>query len=76
MNVVSVLLAESHTFHSTLQQLYRKKPGLAVTCAKVPQNMDKNRYKDVLPCESKVQFLPNLLFKTSVLNLLIKDFII
>ncbi|XP_053121870.1 tyrosine-protein phosphatase non-receptor type 3 isoform X3 [Hemicordylus capensis] len=31
------------------EQLYRKKPGLVVTCAKLPQNMDKNRYKDVLP---------------------------
>ncbi|KAL8165844.1 UNVERIFIED_CONTAM: Tyrosine-protein phosphatase non-receptor type 3 [Gekko kuhli] len=31
------------------KQLYRKKPGLAVTYAKLPQNMDKNRYKDVLP---------------------------
>ncbi|KAK2511214.1 Ptpn3 [Columba guinea] len=39
-------------FHSVLQQLYRKKPGLAVTCAKVPQNMDKNRYKDVLPYDA------------------------
>uniref|UniRef100_A0A4W3JIV2 protein-tyrosine-phosphatase n=1 Tax=Callorhinchus milii TaxID=7868 RepID=A0A4W3JIV2_CALMI len=26
-----------------------KKPGMAITCAKLPQNMDKNRYKDVLP---------------------------
>ncbi|KFQ70218.1 Tyrosine-protein phosphatase non-receptor type 3, partial [Phaethon lepturus] len=34
------------------EQLYRKKPGLAVTCAKVPQNMDKNRYKDVLPYDA------------------------
>ncbi|XP_040288284.1 LOW QUALITY PROTEIN: tyrosine-protein phosphatase non-receptor type 3 [Bufo bufo] len=31
------------------EQLYRKKPGLAITCAKSGQNMDKNRYKDVLP---------------------------
>ncbi|XP_061851396.1 tyrosine-protein phosphatase non-receptor type 3 isoform X5 [Colius striatus] len=34
------------------EQLYRKKPGLSVTCAKVPQNMDKNRYKDVLPYDA------------------------
>ncbi|XP_043396352.1 tyrosine-protein phosphatase non-receptor type 3 isoform X2 [Chelonia mydas] len=34
------------------EQLYRKKPGLAVTCAKIPQNMDKNRYKDVLPYDA------------------------
>nr|XP_033786521.1 tyrosine-protein phosphatase non-receptor type 3 isoform X2 [Geotrypetes seraphini]XP_033786522.1 tyrosine-protein phosphatase non-receptor type 3 isoform X2 [Geotrypetes seraphini] len=31
------------------EQLYRKKPGLAITHAKTGQNMDKNRYKDVLP---------------------------
>ncbi|MEE6465379.1 hypothetical protein FKM82_006539 [Ascaphus truei] len=33
-------------------QLYRKKPGLAITCAKTGQNMDKNRYKDVLPYDA------------------------
>ncbi|XP_062987281.1 tyrosine-protein phosphatase non-receptor type 3 isoform X2 [Elgaria multicarinata webbii] len=40
---------ESGTVLIQFEQLYRKKPGLAVTCAKLPQNMDKNRYKDVLP---------------------------
>ncbi|XP_075068896.1 tyrosine-protein phosphatase non-receptor type 3 isoform X3 [Mixophyes fleayi] len=34
------------------EQLYRKKPGLAITCAKTGQNMDKNRYKDVLPYDA------------------------
>ncbi|KAM3928940.1 tyrosine-protein phosphatase non-receptor type 3 isoform 2-T2 [Leptodactylus fuscus] len=34
------------------EQLYRKKPGLAITCAKTGQNMDKNRYKDVLPYDT------------------------
>nr|XP_060637425.1 tyrosine-protein phosphatase non-receptor type 3 isoform X3 [Anolis sagrei ordinatus] len=40
---------ESGTILIQFEQLYRKKPGLAITCAKLPQNMDKNRYKDVLP---------------------------
>ncbi|XP_060103808.1 tyrosine-protein phosphatase non-receptor type 3 isoform X2 [Heteronotia binoei] len=40
---------ESGTVLIQFEQLYRKKPGLAVTYAKLPQNMDKNRYKDVLP---------------------------
>ncbi|KAG8442542.1 hypothetical protein GDO86_011371 [Hymenochirus boettgeri] len=34
------------------EQLYRKKPGLAISCAKTGQNMDKNRYKDVLPYDA------------------------
>ncbi|XP_072431675.1 tyrosine-protein phosphatase non-receptor type 3-like isoform X1 [Chiloscyllium punctatum] len=40
---------ESGAILNQFDQLYRKKPGLAVTHAKMPQNMDKNRYKDVLP---------------------------
>uniref|UniRef100_A0A672TUA5 Tyrosine-protein phosphatase n=1 Tax=Strigops habroptila TaxID=2489341 RepID=A0A672TUA5_STRHB len=43
---------EGGTVLIQFEQLYRKKPGLAVTCAKVPQNMDKNRYKDVLPYDA------------------------
>ncbi|KAM7175605.1 tyrosine-protein phosphatase non-receptor type 3 isoform 3-T5 [Macrochelys suwanniensis] len=43
---------ESGTVLIQFEQLYRKKPGLAVTCAKIPQNMDKNRYKDVLPYDA------------------------
>ncbi|XP_014794172.1 PREDICTED: tyrosine-protein phosphatase non-receptor type 3 isoform X4 [Calidris pugnax] len=43
---------ESGSVLIQFEQLYRKKPGLAVTCAKVPQNMDKNRYKDVLPYDA------------------------
>ncbi|KYO48491.1 hypothetical protein Y1Q_0022680 [Alligator mississippiensis] len=43
---------ENGTVLTQFEQLYRKKPGLAVTCAKVPQNMDKNRYKDVLPYDA------------------------
>ncbi|KAJ8004931.1 hypothetical protein DPEC_G00141410 [Dallia pectoralis] len=35
------------TFH--FENLYRRKPGLSVACACLPENTDKNRYKDVLP---------------------------
>ncbi|KAJ8290619.1 hypothetical protein GJAV_G00015360 [Gymnothorax javanicus] len=31
------------------EHLYRKKAGLSVSFAKLPQNMEKNRYKDILP---------------------------
>ncbi|XP_062899990.1 tyrosine-protein phosphatase non-receptor type 3-like isoform X1 [Mobula hypostoma] len=30
-------------------QLYRKKPGFVISCAKMTKNVDRNRYKDVLP---------------------------
>uniref|UniRef100_A0A6Q2ZQ90 protein-tyrosine-phosphatase n=1 Tax=Esox lucius TaxID=8010 RepID=A0A6Q2ZQ90_ESOLU len=32
-----------------VRNLYRRKPGLTVACACLPENTDKNRYKDVLP---------------------------
>uniref|UniRef100_A0A8C7DED3 protein-tyrosine-phosphatase n=1 Tax=Oncorhynchus kisutch TaxID=8019 RepID=A0A8C7DED3_ONCKI len=35
------------TFH--FENLYMRKPGLSVACARLPENTDKNRYKDVLP---------------------------
>uniref|UniRef100_A0A671MSW5 protein-tyrosine-phosphatase n=1 Tax=Sinocyclocheilus anshuiensis TaxID=1608454 RepID=A0A671MSW5_9TELE len=31
------------------EKLYRKKEGMSMCCAKQSENMDKNRYKDVLP---------------------------
>lgn len=33
-----------------LQQLYRKRPGMTMLCAKLPQNVSKNRYRDISPC--------------------------
>lgn len=33
------------------QKLYRKKAGQIMSCAKLSENMEKNRYKDVLPCK-------------------------
>lgn len=32
------------------QQLYRKRPGMTMLCAKLPQNVSKNRYRDISPC--------------------------
>uniref|UniRef100_A0A2K6V8G6 Tyrosine-protein phosphatase non-receptor type n=1 Tax=Saimiri boliviensis boliviensis TaxID=39432 RepID=A0A2K6V8G6_SAIBB len=43
---------ETGTVLIQFEQLYRKKPGLAITFAKLPQNLDKNRYKDVLPYDT------------------------
>ncbi len=34
-----------------LQQLYRKRPGMSMSCARLPQNVSKNRYRDISPCE-------------------------
>uniref|UniRef100_A0A8C1J0P3 protein-tyrosine-phosphatase n=1 Tax=Cyprinus carpio TaxID=7962 RepID=A0A8C1J0P3_CYPCA len=31
------------------EKLYKKKEGMTMSCAKQSENMDKNRYKDVLP---------------------------
>ncbi|XP_069051113.1 tyrosine-protein phosphatase non-receptor type 3 isoform X1 [Lepisosteus oculatus] len=43
---------QSGTLLIQFEQLYRKKPGMAMLCAKLPQNMEKNRYKDVLPYDT------------------------
>ncbi|XP_041119879.1 tyrosine-protein phosphatase non-receptor type 4-like isoform X1 [Polyodon spathula] len=33
-------------------QLYRKKPGMAMSCARLPQNIPKNRYRDISPYDA------------------------
>uniref|UniRef100_A0A7N6BY84 Tyrosine-protein phosphatase n=1 Tax=Anabas testudineus TaxID=64144 RepID=A0A7N6BY84_ANATE len=33
-------------------QLYRKKPGMTMLCAKLPQNVSKNRYRDISPYDA------------------------
>ncbi|XP_034466453.1 tyrosine-protein phosphatase non-receptor type 3 isoform X1 [Hippoglossus hippoglossus] len=40
---------QSGTLCFHFENLYRRKPGLSLTCARLPENMEKNRYKDVLP---------------------------
>ncbi|XP_031414348.1 tyrosine-protein phosphatase non-receptor type 4 isoform X2 [Clupea harengus] len=33
-------------------QLYRKRPGMTMCCAKLPQNISKNRYRDISPYDA------------------------
>ncbi|KAM6970309.1 tyrosine-protein phosphatase non-receptor type 4 [Aplochiton taeniatus] len=33
-------------------QLYRKRPGMTMLCAKTPQNISKNRYRDISPYDA------------------------
>ena len=38
-------------FSSALQQLFRKKPGELMNIALLPDNVFKNRYRDISPCK-------------------------
>ncbi|KAJ8289290.1 hypothetical protein COCON_G00019490 [Conger conger] len=40
---------QSGVLLAQFEQLYRKKPGMSVSFARLSQNMEKNRYKDILP---------------------------
>ncbi|XP_058890056.1 tyrosine-protein phosphatase non-receptor type 4-like isoform X3 [Acipenser ruthenus] len=42
----------SGTVLPQFDQLYRKKPGMAMSCAKLPQNIPKNRYRDISPYDA------------------------
>uniref|UniRef100_A0AAY4CNZ6 protein-tyrosine-phosphatase n=1 Tax=Denticeps clupeoides TaxID=299321 RepID=A0AAY4CNZ6_9TELE len=42
------------------QQLYRKRPGMAMSCAKLPQNISKNRYRDISPYDATRVILKGL----------------
>lgn len=46
------------------QKLHRKKEGMLMSCAKQSENMDKNRYKDVLPCKLYCFFCQTRTFTT------------
>ncbi|MFT7815022.1 tyrosine-protein phosphatase non-receptor type 4-like isoform X3 [Arapaima gigas] len=41
-------------------QLYRKRPGMTMTCAKLPQNISKNRYRDISPYDATRVILKGL----------------
>ncbi|AWO96627.1 putative tyrosine-protein phosphatase non-receptor type 3 [Scophthalmus maximus] len=43
---------QSGTLCFHFENLYRRKPGLSLNCARLPENMDQNRYKDVLPYDA------------------------
>lgn len=50
-----IQLAEGLLNGTVLQQfdqLYRKKPGMTMSCAKLPQNVCKNRYRDISPYDA------------------------
>lgn len=51
-NFVHVRFLRVCAYTWIFQNLYRRKPGVFLNCARLPENMDKNRYRDVLPCES------------------------
>ncbi|XP_076403356.1 tyrosine-protein phosphatase non-receptor type 4 isoform X6 [Peromyscus maniculatus bairdii] len=40
------------TVLAQFDQLYRKKPGMTMSCAKLPQNISKNRYRDISPYDA------------------------
>ncbi|GLD63638.1 tyrosine-protein phosphatase non-receptor type 3-like protein [Lates japonicus] len=48
---------QSGTLCFHFENLYRRKPGSTLNCARLPENMDKNRYKDVLP---SLRYLSNI----------------
>ncbi|XP_072250411.1 tyrosine-protein phosphatase non-receptor type 3 isoform X1 [Leuresthes tenuis] len=43
---------QSGTLCFHFENLYRRKPGLSLNCARLPENVDKNRYRDVLPYDA------------------------
>ncbi|XP_012876122.1 PREDICTED: tyrosine-protein phosphatase non-receptor type 4 [Dipodomys ordii] len=47
-----VLLVRPNGPTSYGDQLYRKKPGMTMCCAKLPQNISKNRYRDISPYDA------------------------
>lgn len=40
---------QSGTLCYHFENLYRRKPSMSLDCARLPENIDKNRYRDVLP---------------------------
>ncbi|XP_061674907.1 tyrosine-protein phosphatase non-receptor type 3 isoform X2 [Syngnathoides biaculeatus] len=43
---------QSGTLCFHFENLYRRKPGLSLSCARLPKNVDKNRYRDILPYDA------------------------
>ncbi|XP_053554063.1 tyrosine-protein phosphatase non-receptor type 4 [Bombina bombina] len=40
------------TVLAQFDQLYRRKPGMTMSCARLPQNISKNRYRDISPYDA------------------------
>uniref|UniRef100_A0AAR2LDG3 protein-tyrosine-phosphatase n=1 Tax=Pygocentrus nattereri TaxID=42514 RepID=A0AAR2LDG3_PYGNA len=49
---LQVSLQISNVSFSSVQQLYRKRPGMSMSCARLPQNISKNRYRDISPYDA------------------------
>uniref|UniRef100_A0A8B9K1L7 protein-tyrosine-phosphatase n=1 Tax=Astyanax mexicanus TaxID=7994 RepID=A0A8B9K1L7_ASTMX len=49
---VSLIHVFNYLLFFSLQQLYRKRPGMTMSCAKLPQNISKNRYRDISPYDA------------------------
>ncbi|KAH0621285.1 hypothetical protein JD844_022407 [Phrynosoma platyrhinos] len=49
---------------TVFKQLYRKKPGMTMSCAKLPQNLPKNRYRDISPYDATRMEIPS----SSIIN--------
>ncbi|XP_013871096.1 tyrosine-protein phosphatase non-receptor type 3 [Austrofundulus limnaeus] len=43
---------QSGTLCFHFENLYRRKPDLLLSCARLPENLEKNRYRDVLPYDA------------------------
>ncbi|KFM70585.1 hypothetical protein X975_16446, partial [Stegodyphus mimosarum] len=50
---------ESGAVIAQFEQLYRKKPGMTMNIAKLPENLIKNRYRDISPYDSTRVILLN-----------------
>jgi len=42
---------ESDSISSQFELVFRRKPGLSCEAAKLPDNISKNRYRDISPCK-------------------------
>ncbi|XP_067299997.1 tyrosine-protein phosphatase non-receptor type 4 [Pseudorasbora parva] len=42
----------NETILAHFDQMYRKRPGMTMSCAKLPQNISKNRYRDISPYDA------------------------
>lgn len=48
------------------EQLYKKNPHLAITDARKPENLNKNRYRDILPCKCPLICYRNASFQWTI----------
>lgn len=57
------------------EQLYRHKPESSMDSARLPQNIHKNRYRDIAPCKFSYRKLKyNIIKKLNILQSLLELF--